>query len=219
MRGGGVRIARDREEAAQNRLLLRTDARVGASRRLFEEPVGDFAGGSAADRHDAGDREQVFDQRLGARVVRALERRQHAGLRVRALAAADDGLQRTPLRKPAPHPAQPDIRQAEGAQHAIEHAGVADPHGQGTRAGRLGRFQREPENFRVRRLDVVASVAFEPGLDHLPALARARAKNRAEIGVLRLGARLRRGQDARGTRGSVYSGRRHSSAPEASLVR
>ena len=103
-------------------------------------------------------------------------------------------LQRTPLRKPAPHAAQPDIRQTERAEHAIEHAGVADPHGQGTRAGRLGRFQRERQNFRVRRLDVVASVAFEPGLDHLPALARARAKNRAEIGVLRLGARLRRGQ-------------------------
>ena len=64
----------------------------------------------------------------------------------------------------------------------------------GRRAGRLGRFQRERENFRVRRLDVVASVAFEPGLDHLAALAGAGAKNRAEIGVLRLGARLRRGQ-------------------------
>ena len=128
-------------------------------------------------------------------MVGALERRQDSGLRVRALAATvEHRLQRAPLREPAPQSPQPDVGQTESAEHAVEHAGVADPHLQRAGAGRLGRFQRQREDFGVRRLDFRVAVAFQAGLDHFAALAGARAKNRAEIGVLRLGAGLRRGQ-------------------------
>ncbi len=37
-------------------------------------------------------------------------------------AAVQDRLERPPLREPAPHPAQPDLGQAERAKHAVEYA-------------------------------------------------------------------------------------------------
>jgi hypothetical protein len=128
-------------------------------------------------------------------MVGALERRQDSRLRVRALAApVEHRLERAPLREPTPQSPQPDVGQTESAQHAVEHAGVADPHLQRAGPGRLRRFQRQREDFGVGRLDFRVAVAFQAGLDHFPALAGARAKNRAEVGVLRLGAGLRRGK-------------------------
>ena len=81
-----VGIAGNAEESVQHRPLLRFDRRPRPQRRLLEKAVGDLAGAAAADRVDAGDREQVLDQRLGAGVIGALQRRQHARLGERALA-------------------------------------------------------------------------------------------------------------------------------------
>ena len=83
-----VGIAGNRQECVEHRPLLRLDRRPRPQRRLFQKAVGDFAGAAPADRVDAGDREQVLDQRLGAGVIGALQRRQHAGLGERALARA-----------------------------------------------------------------------------------------------------------------------------------
>ena len=153
---------------------------------LFEEAVGDFAGAAAADRRDAGDRQQVLDQRLGAGVVGALQRRQHARLRQRALAAAvgEDRLQRPPAREAAADAAQPDVGQAKRGKGAVEQLGVADLDLQRPGAGELGRFQRQRQDLGVGRLDVGAAVALEAGLEHFAALAGAGAEDRAEIGVL-----------------------------------
>ena len=153
---------------------------------LFEEAVGDFAGAAAADGRDAGDRQQILDQRLGAGVVGALQRRQHARLRQRALAAAvgEDRLQRPPARQAAADAAQPDVGQAKRGKGAVEQLGVADLDFQRPGAGALGRLQRQREDFGVGRLDVGAAVAFEAGLQQFAALAGAGAEDRAEIGVL-----------------------------------
>ena len=83
-----VGIAGNRQERVEHRALLRFDRRTRPQRRLFEKAVGDLARRAPADRVDPGDREQILDQRLGAGVIGALERRQHAGLGERALARA-----------------------------------------------------------------------------------------------------------------------------------
>ena len=75
-------MARKRASAC---LLLGADVGLRARRGLFEEAIGDFAGAAPADRRDAGDGEQVLDQRLGAGVIGALERGEDAGLGERAL--------------------------------------------------------------------------------------------------------------------------------------
>ena len=135
---------------------------------------------------DAGDGEQIFDQRLGAGVVGALERRQHARLGERALTGAigEDRRQRAAAREAAADAAQPEFGQSERRQRAVEQPRVADLDLQRPGAGEFGGFQRQPEDFRVGGFDVVAAIAFEPGLRHLAALAWAGAEDRAEIGVL-----------------------------------
>ena len=78
-RGGGlVRIAADGEEIARSARASPAAARSGAERRLFEEAIGDLADRAAADRGDAGDRQQIGDQRMRRLRVGAGERRQHA---------------------------------------------------------------------------------------------------------------------------------------------
>ena len=163
---------------------------------LFEEAVGDLAGAAAADRRDAGDRQQILDQRLGAGVVGALQRRQHARLGQRALTAAvgEDRLQRPPAREAAADAAQPDVGQAKRGKGAVEQLGVADLDLQRPGAGERRRLQRQRQHFGVGRLDVRPAVALEPGLEHLAALARAGAEDRAEIGVLGRLACLGRGE-------------------------
>ena len=119
-------------------------------------------------------------------MVGALQRRQHARLRQRALAAAvgEDRLQRPPAREAAPDAAQPDVGQGERGKRAVEQPGVADLDLQRPGAGEFGRFQRQRQDFGVGGLDVGAAVAFEAGLEHFAALAGAGAEDRAEIGVL-----------------------------------
>src|SRR4029453_10110658 len=75
---GLVGIARDREEALDQRARLLRQRGLRAERRLLEEAVRDLAHGTSADRADAGDREQIGDQRARALRVGAPERRQHA---------------------------------------------------------------------------------------------------------------------------------------------
>ncbi len=175
-----------------------------ARRGLLEEAIGDFAGAAPADRRDAGDGEQILDERLGAGVVGALERGQNAGLGERAPAVAvDDRLQRAPARQAAPHPAQPDVRQGERGERAVEQARVAEAHRQRPRPRQFGRLQRQREDLGVGGLDVRAAVAFEARLGHLAALPGAGAKDRAEIGVLRRPARLGARRDRRGRPGTV----------------
>ena len=60
--------------------LSRLGRAAGAQSRLIEKAVGDFARAAAADAGDAGDRQEILDQRLGAGVIGALQRRQNARL-------------------------------------------------------------------------------------------------------------------------------------------
>ena len=73
---------------------------------------------------------------------------------------------------------------AERRQRAVEQPRVADLDLQRPGAGEFGGFERQAEDFRVGGFDVVAAIAFEPGLRHLAALAWAGAEDRTEIGIL-----------------------------------
>ena len=75
---GLVGIAGDAEEALDQRARLARQRGRRAERRLFEEALGDLADRAAADRGDAGDRQQVGDQRVRGLRVGAGQRRQHA---------------------------------------------------------------------------------------------------------------------------------------------
>ena len=210
-----------REKAAQDRLLLGAHARVGARGGLFEKAVGDFAGAAAADGRDAGDREQVLDQRLGAGMIGALQ-----APRARPdceFAPWPPPLSTASSGRPCASPRRTRRSQTSGRPSAPSTPSNtrASPilHLQRAGAGSVGRLQREREDFGVRRLDVAAPVAFEAGLDHFAALAGAGAKDRAEIGVLRLGAALAAKPDGRGRRESCSPGAGKARRPEASVVR
>ena len=60
---GLVGIAGDGEESLDQRARLARQRGRGAERRLFEEALGDLADRAAADRGDAGDRQQIGDER------------------------------------------------------------------------------------------------------------------------------------------------------------
>ena len=85
-----VRVARNRQESFQHFPLVRVDRLARPQRGLLEEPVGDFARAASTGGVDAGNRQQILDERLGAGVVGALHRRQHARLGQRALAMSSE---------------------------------------------------------------------------------------------------------------------------------
>ena len=78
LRRGLVRIAADGEEALDQRAGFLRQRGLRAERRLLEKAVGDLAHRAAADGGDAGDREQVGDERMRGLGVGAGERGQHA---------------------------------------------------------------------------------------------------------------------------------------------
>ena len=73
-----VGVALDREEALDQRARLLRQRGVRAERGLLEEAIGDLADRAAADGGDAGDRQQIGDERVRGLRVGAGERGQHA---------------------------------------------------------------------------------------------------------------------------------------------
>ena len=61
-----------------NPRISRGSLALRAERGLFEEAVGDLADRAAADRVDAGNRQEIGDQRVRALRIRAGKRREHA---------------------------------------------------------------------------------------------------------------------------------------------
>ena len=195
------RRSQDRPRAPS---LLRLDRLAGPQRGLFEEAVGDLARAAPADRVDAGDREQVLDQRLGAGVIGAFHGGQHAGLGERALAApVEDGRKAASIGDAAPEAAAPHIRQIERGEHAVEEMDVAEPRREPASRRARG-LHGEGEDLRIRRLRVLAAEAFKPGLGALPALPGLGAKDRPEIGILRDPAGVRRGQIGPADRNCIF---------------
>ena len=117
-------------------------------------------------------------------MVGAFQRRQHPGLRRRALARpVEDGVEAAPAGDAAAQTAPPDVGNRERLKHGLEQAGVAEPGGERAASRRRRRLEAEREHFRIRRFRVLAAETFEPGLRLLAVLARAGAKHRAEIGI------------------------------------
>ena len=78
LRGGFVGIARYRQEPFNQGAGLARQRVGGAERGLLKEALGDFTDGAAAHRADAGDRQQIGDQRTCALRIGAGERGEHA---------------------------------------------------------------------------------------------------------------------------------------------
>ncbi len=129
--GGLVGIALNREKALDQRAHVARQLGADAERGLFEEAVGDFADRAAADRVDAGDRQQIGDQRMRALRIGAGERRQHALIfRARIVAAEHQSVE--VLRQIGlaveilDQPPLPGRRQIEPGDQAGEQRDVAD---------------------------------------------------------------------------------------------
>ena len=73
-----VGIAGDPQEALDQQRHFMRQRRLRAERGLFEEAVGDLADRAAADGVDAGDRQEVGDQRVRRLGIGARQRREHA---------------------------------------------------------------------------------------------------------------------------------------------
>ena len=128
-RGGGA--AADRQEPREDRRGAGV-GRAGGERCLLEETVGDLADAAAADRPDAGEGQQVFDDAMRGGVIGPVERGEEALMRRRFFAAAaEPGDQRLQPRRVAEAPGQaasPRLGEVERVEHRAEQGRVADPH-------------------------------------------------------------------------------------------
>ncbi len=111
-------------------------------------------------------------------------------------------VERLAARDAAPHAAAPIFGQAQRADDAVEHSGVADPHLERAGAGGLRRFERKREDFGVGGLDVAPPKTFEAGLQQFAFGAGAGAKHRSEIAVIASRPRSPARRDGRGRRES-----------------
>src|ERR1700722_8803886 len=121
-------MALNRKEASQRLALLGRRARTRPYRSLFEEAIGDLSSAPSADAGDAGDGQQILNQRLGAGVIGPLQSGQDARLAFRAIAArfVEDRIEGAALREPPAQAPQQHVRQIQRMQRAIEKSGVAE---------------------------------------------------------------------------------------------
>ncbi len=191
--GGVVGIARNRQEGLERLALFRTigsperSAACSRNRSAISPAV---RPPTARCRRSRADPRPALSLPRGRRFPSPPAR---PTARARPGPAIEYGGEAASLRDAAPEPAAPDIRQCERGENAIEKAGVAEKRGEPT-AGRRGGFHRQREDFRVRGFHIVTAEAFEAGLRPFAGLAGLRAENRAEIGIFRNLARLRRGE-------------------------
>ncbi len=193
---GCVGIAADGEEFLDQRAGLPRQRGLRAERRLLEKAVGDLADRAPADRGDAGDREQVGDQRMCRFRVGAGERGEHA-LVFRPRPRGADGepieilRQRGLVVEVLDQPPLPGRREIERGDQRGKQADVADADVGCGKPVMRGGVEPEREHFGVRRRGVAAAEGFDAGLQEF-ARAFAMAKDRAEIAeALRLAGRGR----------------------------
>ncbi len=186
--------AGDREKPLDQRAGLARQRVGGAELGLLDETVGDLADGAAADRADAGDRQQIGDERMGRLGIGIGQRRKHALV----LRAAVDGRQREALEilgerrlaveilEQAPLPCR---REFERRDQRGEQRNVA---GEDRRIGDAvmgGGLQPERQRLGIGRRGVGAAEGFDAGLEEFAgARGEARAavaEHRAEIAEAR----------------------------------
>ena len=181
-----VRIAGDRQEALDQRAGLARQPRRRIERRLFEETVGDFGDRAAADRGDAGDREQIGDQMMRRLRIGAGERGEHALIFLRAVGGSERHLIEIVLERGfaveiLDQAALPHRRQIERGDESRKQPDVADADLGRADAVLRGRFEPERQHFGVGRRLVGAAEAFDAGLEEFGRRAVAMAEHRAEI--------------------------------------
>ena len=146
-----------------------------AERGLLQEAVGDFADRAAADGGDAGDRQQVGDQRVRGLRIGARERREHALI----IGAAVGRAEREPveiLREVALaieiflQPPLPGRREIERVHERREQSDIADAdvrraaiRNARSLPDRAKAFRRPPPRYRCARTTRCRPAGFRPG--------------------------------------------------------
>ena len=184
--GGFIGIASDREEPLDQAAGLRRQRGTAAERRMLEETIGDLADGAPADRADAGDRQEIGDERVRGVRIGAGKRGKHAlifgpGLRgvehqpveiVLEAAGAVEILHQAPL---------PGRRQLERRDQRGEQADVAQADFRGIDAVMGGRLEAERQHLGIGGRDVAPAERFDAGLEEFAFAVGAMAEHLAEI--------------------------------------
>ena len=179
----GVRF--DGEKFLQDRALLGREFLAGFQRRLFKKTLGDLCRRAAADAGNTGDREQIFDECAGARLVRALERGEHAGMVGRRLAAgwARMASRVLSLRMAAQNPPLPSRREIKRGDEIADQAIVAKAYIEIALAKRGDGIERNAENLGISGFPVGMAEILDPRLQELARPVGAIAEHGAAIAV------------------------------------
>jgi hypothetical protein len=125
-----------------------------------------------------------------ALLVGAFENTEHPGMIGAVQAWKQDRIEGFALTVAARDAAAPLGREIERFEKARKQSGVADPHNEARRGGLVqlggaGRFEREGEDLRVRRLSVGAAKTLNSGLREFAWAAWEKSENRPAIGETR----------------------------------
>ena len=187
LRGSVIRVALHAQELLDDRALFRGKSRARPECRLFKETIGDLSWAAAAGRGYARDGEKVFDKCACALLIGAFENAKDAGMIGAVQAWAQDRVEGFALRMATRDAATPLGRKFERFEKPGKQPGVADPHDEARRGslalfGDACRFEREGEDFRVRRLPVRPAKTLNSGLRKFVLAAWEKPKNRPAIG-------------------------------------
>ena len=186
-RGGStVRIVLDREEALDEVSHIARQSGARAKRGLLEKAARDFSDRAAADGVDAGDRQQIGYQRVGAFRIRTGKRSQHA-LILGACVVATEHEAIEVLRQIGlaveilDEPSLPSGRKIECRNETREQCDVANLDvGRGDAIVRC-RLEAERKHLGVGGRPVGASERLDAGLQEFRGSVGAMTKNRTEI--------------------------------------
>ena len=155
--GGFLGIAAAGQKGLEPVARLTRQPRTAFEGRLFEEAFSDFAGAPAADRRDAGDGEQIFDQRPRPWFVHPFERGKDAGM-VMAVGTGrrrvENGGKCFALGETPPDAAAPLRRERQCIEHIGQKPRVPDLGRKTLSAGGMGRFKRNRQDFGIGRLEI-----------------------------------------------------------------
>ena len=161
------------EETLDQRPGLARQPRRRLERRLFEKALGDLGDGAAADRLDAGDREQIRDQVMRRLRIGAGKRGEHALIFRRAVGGGERELieivrQRAFAIEILDQPALPRRREIERGDEGGEQPDVAHADFRRVHAILRGRLKPERQHFGVGRRLVLAAEDFRCRLAGIP---------------------------------------------------
>ena len=182
--------AADGEKALDQRARLLRQRGLRAERCLFEKAVGDLADRAAADGGNAGDRQQIGDQRMRGLRIGAGQRREHALIFRPGAGGADREAievvcQRGLAIEIFDQAPLPGWREIERGDQRRKQPDVAEADFRRGKPITSRCLQAEREHLRISRRDIRAPEGFNAGLQKFARLVRAVAGVPETLGVVR----------------------------------